>query len=290
MASINPAVDSTSTTSSSLSKKRKRKHAKSEKLEKRRPETDSEGMETVDDMIAKIAADVARGTEEATAQNSNVGSAKPNGISGQNEDDSSMKKPKSKKSRKKEKKATRVDDDNDDNELKEDKEQRRGVDAVNGVREIMDNHNTAGSRAEAGSVQHPAPRLDGEKEQEQELDNDDDDDNDANERGKDDLSNGLTANETENLQLPTTVMTATSTATVEPRKFSDLNLSEKTMQAINGMGFEDMTEIQQKAIPPLLAGKDVLGAAKTGSGKTLAFLVPAVEMLSALKFRPRNGT
>jgi ATP-dependent RNA helicase DDX18/HAS1 len=34
----------------------------------------------------------------------------------------------------------------------------------------------------------------------------------------------------------------------------------------------------------------VLGAAKTGSGKTLAFLIPAVEMLSSLRFKPRNGT
>ncbi len=38
------------------------------------------------------------------------------------------------------------------------------------------------------------------------------------------------------------------------------------------------------------SGKDVLGAAKTGSGKTLAFLIPAVEMLSEMRFKPRNGT
>ncbi|KAF2492337.1 DEAD-domain-containing protein [Lophium mytilinum] len=62
------------------------------------------------------------------------------------------------------------------------------------------------------------------------------------------------------------------------------------MQAIKDMGFETMTEIQRRGIPPLMAGKDVLGAAKTGSGKTLAFLIPAVEMLSALRFKPRNGT
>ena len=75
-----------------------------------------------------------------------------------------------------------------------------------------------------------------------------------------------------------------------PVKFTDLNLSSKTMQAIDDMKFETMTEIQQRGIPPLLAGRDVLGAAKTGSGKTLAFLIPAVEMLSALRFKPRNGT
>ncbi|KAI0006425.1 ATP-dependent RNA helicase HAS1 [Xylariaceae sp. FL0662B] len=75
------------------------------------------------------------------------------------------------------------------------------------------------------------------------------------------------------------------------QNFSELNLSEKTMKAIKeDMGFEKMTAIQRRAIPPLLAGRDVLGAAKTGSGKTLAFLIPAVEMLSALRFKPRNGT
>jgi ATP-dependent RNA helicase DDX18/HAS1 len=76
-----------------------------------------------------------------------------------------------------------------------------------------------------------------------------------------------------------------------PTNFSDLKLSEKTMKAIaEDMKFTQMTEIQQRGIPPLLAGRDVLGAAKTGSGKTLAFLIPAVEMLSALRFKPRNGT
>ncbi|KAL4778940.1 ATP-dependent RNA helicase has1 [Aspergillus varians] len=75
-----------------------------------------------------------------------------------------------------------------------------------------------------------------------------------------------------------------------PQKFTELGLSEKTLQGIKDMGFETMTEIQQRTIPPLLAGRDVLGAAKTGSGKTLAFLIPAIEMLSALRFKPRNGT
>ncbi|KAK2768627.1 ATP-dependent RNA helicase [Arachnomyces sp. PD_36] len=76
----------------------------------------------------------------------------------------------------------------------------------------------------------------------------------------------------------------------EPQKFTELNLSDKTMKAIEDMKFETMTEIQRRGIPPLLAGRDVLGAAKTGSGKTLAFLIPAVEMLSALRFKPRSGT
>lgn len=72
--------------------------------------------------------------------------------------------------------------------------------------------------------------------------------------------------------------------------FSSLELSEPTNKALVDMGFTTMTPVQAKAIPPLLAGKDVLGAARTGSGKTLAFLIPAVELLHRMKFKPRNGT
>lgn len=72
--------------------------------------------------------------------------------------------------------------------------------------------------------------------------------------------------------------------------FNELPLSGKTLKAIEEMGFTKMTEIQKRGIPPLLTGKDVLGAAKTGSGKTLAFLIPAIETLYQLKFKPRNGT
>ena len=67
-------------------------------------------------------------------------------------------------------------------------------------------------------------------------------------------------------------------------------VSEKSTKAITDMGFTHMTPIQHKTIMPLLKGRDVLGAAKTGSGKTLAFLLPAVELLFKLKFKPRNGT
>lgn len=75
-----------------------------------------------------------------------------------------------------------------------------------------------------------------------------------------------------------------------PQNFTDLALSAPTLKAIQSMGFTKMTEVQARTIPPLLAGKDVLGAAKTGSGKTLAFLIPAIELLYSLKFKPRNGT
>ena len=89
----------------------------------------------------------------------------------------------------------------------------------------------------------------------------------------------------EPLSMPTSMPTME-----DPERFDQLNLSDRTMEAIKSMGFETLTEIQRKAIPPLLSGRDVLGAAKTGSGKTLAFLIPAIELLSAMRFKPRNGT
>ncbi|XP_041354908.1 ATP-dependent RNA helicase DDX18-like [Gigantopelta aegis] len=67
-------------------------------------------------------------------------------------------------------------------------------------------------------------------------------------------------------------------------------VAEQTLKAIEDMGFTHMTDIQAKAIPHLLEGRDLMGAAKTGSGKTLAFLIPAVELMYKLKFMPRNGT
>ncbi|XP_047025986.1 probable ATP-dependent RNA helicase pitchoune [Helicoverpa zea] len=76
------------------------------------------------------------------------------------------------------------------------------------------------------------------------------------------------------------------------QKFSALEgkVCESTLVGIKDMGFTTMTEIQAKAIPPLLEGRDLVGAARTGSGKTLAFLIPAIDLIYKLKFKPRNGT
>merc|ERR1712166_480479 len=74
------------------------------------------------------------------------------------------------------------------------------------------------------------------------------------------------------------------------QKFADLQLSERTQMALTDMGFKYLTHIQAESIAPLLGGRDLLGAAQTGSGKTLAFLIPSVELLSSVEFKPRNGT
>lgn len=94
----------------------------------------------------------------------------------------------------------------------------------------------------------------------------------------------------ETADLPQSHFSLPQAAGTDVSSFHELSLSEKTLKAIDEMGFTKMTEIQKRGIPPLLTGKDVLGAAKTGSGKTLAFLIPAIEMLHSLKFKPRNGT
>ena len=61
--------------------------------------------------------------------------------------------------------------------------------------------------------------------------------------------------------------------------FSELNLSHEVQKALGDMGFEEATPIQSLSIPPVLAGKDILGQAQTGTGKTCAFGIPAVERI-----------
>lgn len=65
---------------------------------------------------------------------------------------------------------------------------------------------------------------------------------------------------------------------MDENKFSDLNLSTDLLRAIEDVGYETMTSIQQKIIPHVLEGKDVIGQSSTGTGKTAAFALPLVEM------------
>jgi ATP-dependent RNA helicase DeaD len=61
--------------------------------------------------------------------------------------------------------------------------------------------------------------------------------------------------------------------------FKDLGLSEKIQQALDELGFQDPTPIQDQAIPELLGGHDVIGQAQTGTGKTAAFGLPLLQYL-----------
>ena len=61
--------------------------------------------------------------------------------------------------------------------------------------------------------------------------------------------------------------------------FADLGLSDSTLQALQDVGYESPSPIQEQAIPPMLEGRDVIGQAQTGSGKTAAFGLPIIESL-----------
>ena len=61
--------------------------------------------------------------------------------------------------------------------------------------------------------------------------------------------------------------------------FNDLKINDDIKSAVNKMGFEKLTPIQNKAIPDALAGRDIIGQAQTGSGKTLAFGIPVLNKL-----------
>jgi len=62
--------------------------------------------------------------------------------------------------------------------------------------------------------------------------------------------------------------------------FQGLGLSEALLHDLNKAGFHEPTPIQAQAIPPGLAGRDVLGCAQTGTGKTAAFVIPMIERLA----------
>jgi len=69
--------------------------------------------------------------------------------------------------------------------------------------------------------------------------------------------------------------------------FSHLPLHRDLLRAVADLGFVEPTPIQERAIPPILEGRDVLGRAMTGSGKTAAFLLP---ILHRLHGKPRGTT
>ena len=61
--------------------------------------------------------------------------------------------------------------------------------------------------------------------------------------------------------------------------FSGLGLDPRLVGALAGLGYEEPTPIQREAIPPLLAGRDILAQAATGTGKTAAFALPLLHLV-----------
>lgn len=70
--------------------------------------------------------------------------------------------------------------------------------------------------------------------------------------------------------------------------FNELNIAEPILRAIAEKGYTHPTPIQEKAIPVLLRGEDLLGCAQTGTGKTAAFAIPIIQQLYLDEFRVKT--
>ncbi len=66
---------------------------------------------------------------------------------------------------------------------------------------------------------------------------------------------------------------------MQQRNFDDFNFNKQIRSAIQEAGYTEPTPIQQKAIPPIMSGQDVMGIAQTGTGKTAAFVLPILMKL-----------
>ena len=69
--------------------------------------------------------------------------------------------------------------------------------------------------------------------------------------------------------------------------FAELGLSEAALAAVERMGYDAPTPVQEQSIPYILEGRDVIAAASTGTGKTAAFLLPTLSTLPRVKGRGR---
>ncbi|MBR6265649.1 MAG: DEAD/DEAH box helicase, partial [Bacteroidales bacterium] len=72
-------------------------------------------------------------------------------------------------------------------------------------------------------------------------------------------------------------------------KYEDYHISQKIKDSLKELDFRRPTDIQYKAITPILMGNDVLAIAQTGTGKTAAFVIPSLELISRQKAKNRNG-
>ena len=76
-------------------------------------------------------------------------------------------------------------------------------------------------------------------------------------------------------------MIETTVPAAEASGFATLGLHERLLEALAAEGYREPTPIQAQAIPPALAGRDLLGIAQTGTGKTAAFALPILHRLIA---------
>src|SRR3954469_9986403 len=77
----------------------------------------------------------------------------------------------------------------------------------------------------------------------------------------------------------TTLTTPEAQTSASDGAFLALGLDPALVAAVAALGYEEPTDIQREAIPPLIAGDDVLGQAATGTGKTAAFALPLLHRI-----------
>jgi ATP-dependent RNA helicase DeaD len=77
-----------------------------------------------------------------------------------------------------------------------------------------------------------------------------------------------------------TSSTTSSDSSTPAAGFAGLGLDPRLLDALTALGYEEPTPVQREAIPPLLAGRDLLGQAATGTGKTAAFALPLLHILT----------
>ncbi|GEP35277.1 ATP-dependent RNA helicase DeaD [Nocardioides szechwanensis] len=82
-------------------------------------------------------------------------------------------------------------------------------------------------------------------------------------------------------------MSTEDTGPVDAPTFADLGLGDAVLKALNDVGYESPSAIQAATIPPLLAGKDMVGLAQTGTGKTAAFALPILDQLDMKQKKPQ---
>ena len=71
--------------------------------------------------------------------------------------------------------------------------------------------------------------------------------------------------------------------------FSELGLIQPILDALTEEGYTNPTPIQEKSIPLVLAGRDLLGVAQTGTGKTASFAIPMIQLLSSRDLLEKGG-
>ncbi len=82
-------------------------------------------------------------------------------------------------------------------------------------------------------------------------------------------------------------MSASEPSSEQSADFKSLGLSSNLMKALNDIGYESPSPIQQECIPHLLNGHDIIGQAQTGTGKTAAFALPLLDLIDIKKAHPQ---